>query len=182
VANIHTNFAYAYLYTGITAAATSLTTRTGQGARFGSGTWYGVIWDTYYKNASEAYQNSCAEIVLATSNGVSDTLTLTRAQQSTTARAFNRAGRTYAIMLVTVGADFAASSASIEYSASVSGTAGSNTITYASAFSDATYALMVRCQNSSGEWIIPTSISQTAGGFTCVLPEAGTIHYIAVAT
>lgn len=58
-----------------------------------------VIWNiTDYANPTDAYANSQAEIVRVTGKS-SNTLTITRAQESTTGRNFNTAGKTYAVAL-----------------------------------------------------------------------------------
>ena len=179
---IHTNLAYATLSAGITSTATSLTVKTGQGARFGSGQWYGVIWDKYYDSAAKAMREpttSCAEIVLATSNGT-DTITLTRAQESTTARAFNRAGRTYEIALVTVGADLSASSAHVENKYG-NGIEGSNSVTWDTAFDNVNYPCVITIQTADGDWTPAREIVQTVDGVTWTQDTAGAYKILAVA-
>src|SRR3972149_1660231 len=91
------NFGMGQRVTGLTAAATSVVLESGQGARFpdpASGEYNVVIWDTLYNSAAEAYHASAAEIGRATAKS-SDTFTVTRAQEGTTARAFNTSGHTY---------------------------------------------------------------------------------------
>ncbi len=91
------NFAIGQLLNGITAAATSAVVASGQGARFpdpADGEYNVVIWDTLYNSAAEAYWSSAAEIVRVTAKST-DTFTITRAQESTTARAFNVSGHSY---------------------------------------------------------------------------------------
>lgn len=95
------NFAVARLSQGINASATSLTLTSGQGSRFpltADGDFEAVIWDysTYGWNITTAYLNSAAEIVRVTANG-SDTMTIVRAQEGTTARSFNNSNKVYYI-------------------------------------------------------------------------------------
>ena len=91
-----TNFGYATLSAGIDSDDTSITLTTGHGARLPAGPFNAVIWDTSYGSPTAAYHASAAEIVRVTSRST-DTLTVTRAQEDTTARSFNTSGRTYAI-------------------------------------------------------------------------------------
>lgn len=78
------NFLYATLGASATNVATSLTLTTGHGARFGSTFPYDVVvYDGgTYANAALAYHAGAAEIVRVTARST-DTLTVTRAQQST---------------------------------------------------------------------------------------------------
>jgi hypothetical protein len=101
------NFCYSELLTAIDSDDTSVVVLSGEGARFPAttnGSFYICVWDKYYKTAAEAYQNSCAEIMLCTARA-SDTLTVTRAQQSTTARSFNTTGRTYGVDHIVTATD-----------------------------------------------------------------------------
>lgn len=92
------NFAKGTLASGITSGATSMTLIAGHGARFpltAQGAFNGVIWDSSaYTDATEAYWNGKAEIVRVTANA-SNILTITRAQEGTTALNFNTANHTY---------------------------------------------------------------------------------------
>lgn len=95
------NFAVAQLLTGIDADDTSMTVASGQGSRFpdpASGAYNLVIWDSLYNSAAEAYHAGAAEIVRATALST-DTFTITRAQESTSAVAHNVSGRTYNVEL-----------------------------------------------------------------------------------
>ena len=95
------NFALGALYQGISATDTSLTLIAGHGSRFPlSGDFNAVIWDysSYGWNITGAYLNSKAEIVRVTANSA-NVFTITRAQEGTTARAFNVSGHTYFITM-----------------------------------------------------------------------------------
>ena len=95
------NFAVGRLLTGITAAATSAVLESGQGTRFPdptSGEYNVVIWDRLYNSAAEAYRAGAAEIVRVTAKST-DTLTITRAQESTSAVALNTSGHEYDVEL-----------------------------------------------------------------------------------
>lgn len=173
---IYTDFAYGILLTGITSSETSCTLKAGHGARFGTGEWKGVIWDTYYSNASEAYQNGFAERVTGTSNGT-DTITLSRSRGGDTALNFNRTGRTYEIALVTSASDFSAGNTTTQFGADVSCIEGSNSVTFSTAFDDDNYAVDIRIQTSSGEWVLPRSVAKTASGFTFISDSAGTFDW-----
>ena len=91
-----TNFGYATLSAGIDSDDTSITLTTGHGARLPSTAFNAPIWDTSYGSPTLAYHAGAAEIVRVTARST-DTLTVTRAQEGTTARSFNTSGRTYAI-------------------------------------------------------------------------------------
>jgi len=91
-----TNFGYATLSAGIDSDDTSITLTTGHGARLPSTAFNAPIWDTSYSSPTAAYHAGAAEIVRVTARST-DTLTVTRAQEGTTARSFNTSGRTYAI-------------------------------------------------------------------------------------
>lgn len=91
-----TNFGYATLATGIDSDDTSISLTTGHGARLPSTAFNAVIWDTSYSSPVAAYHASAGEIVRVTARST-DTLTVTRAQEGTTARNFNASGKTYAI-------------------------------------------------------------------------------------
>ena len=94
-----TNFGYATLSAGIDSDDTSITLTTGHGARLPSTAFNAPIWDTSYSSPTAAYHAGAAEIVRVTARST-DTLTVTRAQEGTTARSFNTSGRTYAIGVV----------------------------------------------------------------------------------
>lgn len=91
-----TNFGYATLAAGIDSDDTSITLTTGHGARLPSTAFNAPIWDTSYGSPTLAYHAGAAEIVRVTARST-DTLTVTRAQEGTTARSFNTSGRVYAI-------------------------------------------------------------------------------------
>lgn len=91
-----TNFGYATLAAGIDSDDTSITLTTGHGARLPSTAFNAPIWDTSYSSPTAAYHAGAAEIVRVTVRST-DTLTVTRAQEGTTARSFNTSGRVYAI-------------------------------------------------------------------------------------
>lgn len=92
------NAAYSTLASGITAGATSLSVASGEGARFPSTNFYICVYDSIYPNYAVAYRNSAGEIMLCSSR-TTDALTVTRAQDSTAAVAFNTTGRTYRVEL-----------------------------------------------------------------------------------
>jgi len=88
------NFAESTLASGISSVATSLTVATGDGARF-SFPKNATIWNsTDYARAS---LDPDREIVRVT-NIAGDVLTITRAQESTTAADHNTGGKTYRII------------------------------------------------------------------------------------
>lgn len=94
------NFAYGVLSTGYNNVATSITLGAGQGARFGTGAgdvpFNAIWWDyTSYPNPSE---DPNREIVRVTAIS-GDTLTITRAQEGTSATNKNTAGKAYRLML-----------------------------------------------------------------------------------
>lgn len=92
-----TNFAESTLATGLTAGATSFNVAAGTGAKFPSSYTYPlVIYNcTDYGRAS---QDPNVEIVTVT-NRATDTFTVTRGQESTTAVAHNTAGKVYCVEL-----------------------------------------------------------------------------------
>lgn len=96
-----TNFGIGTLSAGITSGATSLSVTAGQGARFPNPTgsvqpFEAVIYDaTNYTNPSDDPNH---EIVRCTARST-DTLTITRAQEGTSAVAHNTAATTYKIAL-----------------------------------------------------------------------------------
>lgn len=94
-----TNFGYATLAAGISSSDTAITLTTGQGANLPSTAFTAVIYDTAYASPTAAYRASSAEIVRVTARST-DTGTILRAQEGTTARAFNTSGHTYAIAVV----------------------------------------------------------------------------------
>ena len=83
------NFLYATIAdTTVSSGATTINVTAGHGARFGSSFPFDVvIYSATYSNAVDAYLNNAAEIVRVTAR-TTDALTVTRAQQSTTARGF----------------------------------------------------------------------------------------------
>jgi hypothetical protein len=100
VADARKNFAKGTLSTGISAGATSIVLSTGDGAKFPApatdGAFNAVVWDsTTYPDPAD---DPNVEIVRVTAR-TSDTLTVTRAQESTTAAAHNTAGKTYKMVL-----------------------------------------------------------------------------------
>jgi len=99
-----TNFATTTLASGITSGATSvtLTSASRQPDPATLGAYDGVIWDLYYASASE---DPNAEIVRVTAI-TGSVLTITRAQQGTSAVAHNTSGRTYAFSLTTTAKMF----------------------------------------------------------------------------
>src|ERR1017187_4576092 len=89
------NFAKSALASGITAGAGSLTLVTGGGAKFAAVPWNGVIYNsTDYSDPSD---DPAVEIVRCTLIST-DTLTITRGQESTTGVAHNTAGKTYTLV------------------------------------------------------------------------------------
>jgi hypothetical protein len=91
------NFAFGTLAAGINSAATSLTVGSGEGSRFPAPPFNAVIWQrTDYSSPAEAYHAGHAEIVRVTAIST-DTLTIARAQEGTTARNLNMGGKTYEI-------------------------------------------------------------------------------------
>lgn len=83
------NFLYATLSASALSSDTSLILTTGHGARFGNSFPFDVVvYDPAYANAALAYHANKAEIIRVTARST-DTLTVTRAQQSTTAIAFS---------------------------------------------------------------------------------------------
>jgi hypothetical protein len=93
------NFAISSLATGIAIDATSLDVASGEGAKFPApatdGAFNVVIWDGTYNTPDE---DANKEIVRVTARST-DTLTITRAQEGTSAGAHNTGGHTYKIML-----------------------------------------------------------------------------------
>lgn len=91
------NFAFGTLASGINSAVTSLSVGAGEGARFPAVSFNAVIWQsTDYTHPAAAYQAGHAEIVRVT-NISTDTLTITRAQEGTSAVNLNTGGKTYQI-------------------------------------------------------------------------------------
>jgi len=81
-----TNFGYSVLDGGILIGAGTLAVTAGTGARFPSaGNFPCVIWDAAYSNPQ---LDTSRELVLCTSRST-DTLTITRAQESTSAKAWD---------------------------------------------------------------------------------------------
>lgn len=90
------NFAKGTIPAGVAQAAVSMALDTGEGARFPQpstdGSFYGTIWDwTDYADPSD---DPDREIVLVTARAT-DTLTIVRAQQSTSDNNHNTGGKTY---------------------------------------------------------------------------------------
>ena len=90
-----TNFAYSTLTSGITAGATSLTVQTGDAAKFPAAPFNATLYDSTTYGAADLDPNR--EIVRVTAIA-SDTFTVTRAQESTSAVAHNTGGKTYSIV------------------------------------------------------------------------------------
>jgi hypothetical protein len=89
------NFAFGTLDIGITSGATSLTLTAGHAARFPAAPFNATLYNaTDYTDAASAYHAGAAEIVRVTAVA-GDVLTITRAQESTTAVAHNTGGKTY---------------------------------------------------------------------------------------
>lgn len=89
------NFAKSTLASGITSGATSLSVAAGTGSRFPTVPFNATIWEkSTYGDPSD---DPNVEIVRVTSIS-SDTFTITRAQESTSAVAHNTAGKTYGIL------------------------------------------------------------------------------------
>ncbi len=78
------NLADGTLASAINAGATSATLTTGQGAYFPSSNFWAVLWSKAYPDPAEAYRAGKAEVVLVSSRST-DVLTITRAQQGTSA-------------------------------------------------------------------------------------------------
>ena len=88
------NFAYTYLSGTHTSAVTTFNVVTGQGSRFTAGR-YATVWKTNgYSNPAEAYHAGYAEIVLIGTPSA-NSITVTRAQLSTSAIALNASGALY---------------------------------------------------------------------------------------
>lgn len=97
------NFARSDVSTGYDAAATSIVLATGGGARFPAAPFNVVWWDrTTYPDPSD---DPNVEIVRVTAIA-SDTLTVTRAQEGTSASTKNTAGKTYRMMLAATAKSF----------------------------------------------------------------------------
>jgi hypothetical protein len=100
VADAVKNFAKSTLSTGIDADDTSIVLATGGGAKFPApatdGAFNAVIWDsTTYADPAD---DPNVKIVRVTAR-TSDTYTVTRAQEGTSAAAHNTSGKTYTIVL-----------------------------------------------------------------------------------
>jgi hypothetical protein len=88
------NFAKSTLASGIAAGATTLSVASGGGAKFPSAPFNAVIWNsTDYADPSD---DPTHEVVRVTAVST-DTLTITRGQESTSDSAHNTAGKTYKI-------------------------------------------------------------------------------------
>lgn len=92
--------AFSTLASGITAGASSLTVQSGHGARFPDTATEGAfnicVYDSRYKNFDVAYRAGMGEVMRCTSRST-DTFTVTRAQEGTSAVAFNTTGVTYRV-------------------------------------------------------------------------------------
>ena len=92
--------AFSTLVSGIAADATSCSVQSGHGARFPDtateGAFNVCIWDSKYKNFDVAYRAGAGEVVRVTSRST-DAFTITRAQEGTSAVAFNTTGVTYRV-------------------------------------------------------------------------------------
>jgi hypothetical protein len=91
------NFALVTVSTGYDASATSIVLATGHGAKLPATHGYSVIWWNYtdYKNPSD---DPNVEIVRVTAR-TTDTLTVTRAQETTSSATHNTADKVYKMML-----------------------------------------------------------------------------------
>lgn len=93
--DLHKNFAKSTLASGITSGATSLTVSAGEGARFPAVPFNATIWNKV--DYADPADDPTKEVVRVT--GIStDTLTVTRAQEGTSASAHNTGGKTYGIV------------------------------------------------------------------------------------
>lgn len=110
------NFAQAQLSTGISSSATTIILSTGQGDRFPISGYNLTLWDfgRYGTNINAAYRANRAEIIRVTARS-GDTLTVSRAQEGTTARAFNTTNGVYYVaqiitkkMITDIGTQFSA--------------------------------------------------------------------------
>ncbi len=92
------NFAKTTLAAGITSGATSCTVASGTGGRFPAAPFNATIWNqTDHTSPDDAFHAGAGEIVRVTSVAT-DTLTITRAQEGTSAVAHNTSGKTYGII------------------------------------------------------------------------------------
>jgi len=90
------NLIKVYASTGYTSVATSIVLLAGEGATLPSPTPFNMVWWNYTDYTDPA-DDPFAEIVRVT-NVATDTLTITRAQEGTTAQNHNIAGKTYALI------------------------------------------------------------------------------------
>lgn len=92
-----TNFASSVVSTGYDASATSIVLETGGGAKFPASGEFNLVWhnNTDYPDPSK---DPKVEIVRVT-NRTSDTLTVTRAQEGTSASTKNTSGKEYHVTL-----------------------------------------------------------------------------------
>lgn len=89
------NFAIATVSTGYDASATSIVLTTGHGAKFPAPSFYAVWWNaTDYPNPAD---DPNVEIVRVT-NVATDTFTVTRSQEGTSASTKNTGGKTYKLL------------------------------------------------------------------------------------
>lgn len=89
------NFALSTLASGITSGATSLTVASGEGARFPAVPFNATIWNR--SDSTDPSGDSGREIVRVTARST-DTLTVSRGQEGTSASAHNTSGKTYGIV------------------------------------------------------------------------------------
>jgi len=94
------NFGLVDASTGYDASATSILLQSGQGALLPDPATEGQYYLTWFNRTdyNNASQDTAHEVVLVTAKST-DTLTVTRAQQSTSAVAHNTAGKTYSFSL-----------------------------------------------------------------------------------
>lgn len=107
------NFAYSTTAAAVTAGATSFSVASGTGSRFpatSGGAYNLVVWNPKYRNASVAYQNSAAEIIRVTTLATDTFSVITRAQESTSAIAWEANWR---VELNVTGKSFEEASASL---------------------------------------------------------------------
>ncbi len=111
------NFAIGTASTGYDDAATSVVLTTGHGARFPTTAFYGVWWNsTDYTSPAD---DPNVEIVRVTARST-DTLTVTRAQEGTSASTKNTSAKTYSFMQA-VTAALLAQIRPVEYEATFDG-------------------------------------------------------------
>lgn len=100
----HKSLAWGTVSIGYDAAATSIALTAGHGARFpSSGPFFLVWWN--YTDYPWPGDDPNVEIVLCTSRST-DTLTVTRAQDGTSASTKNDGGKTYRMLLTLTSTEF----------------------------------------------------------------------------